>query len=228
MTFICPNYSFRTWRWQTQASVFRLNQKPLPQAFCKIFICQRDCHFRFRIRFARATKELSNRFRCINSYAVLRRFVIVLYRTQLTMGGILSQAHIVMPVIIKFLWLRNALGYTGLLLEVLKAHRVNGTYHRRIVNWYAYHPHDQISNHHQCSCFLQAVYADLNKLVITEHENDFRRYIDSVRLCFDFFFRLGNMENRSSLCIRSGAANLVEYFENPSTVWKLWAVPWWS
>ena len=29
MTFICPNYSFRTWRWQTQASVFRLNQKPL-------------------------------------------------------------------------------------------------------------------------------------------------------------------------------------------------------
>lgn len=83
--------------------------------------------------------------------------------------------------------MRNALGYTGLLLEVLKAHRVNGTYHRRIVNWYAYHPHDQISNHHQCSCFLQAVYADLNKLVITEHENDFRRYIDSVRLCFDFF-----------------------------------------
>ena len=58
----------------------------------------------------------------------------------------------------------------------------------------------------------------LNKLVITEHENDFRCYIDSVRLCFDFFFRLGNMENRSSLCIRSGAANLVEYFENPSTV----------
>lgn len=26
------------------------------------------------------------------------------------------------------------------------------------------------------------------------------------------------MENCSSLCIRSGAANLVEYFENPSTV----------
>ena len=58
----------------------------------------------------------------------------------------------------------------------------------------------------------------LNKFVITEHENNFRRYIDSVRFCFDFLFRLGNMENRSSLCIRSSAANLVEYFENPSTV----------
>ena len=58
----------------------------------------------------------------------------------------------------------------------------------------------------------------LNKLVITEHENDFWCYIDSVRLCFNFLFCFGNMENRTSLCIRSGAANLVEYFENPSTI----------
>lgn len=58
----------------------------------------------------------------------------------------------------------------------------------------------------------------LNKLVISEHENDFRGYIDSIRLCFNSLFCFGNMENRSSLCIRSGAANLVEYFEILSTV----------
>ena len=58
----------------------------------------------------------------------------------------------------------------------------------------------------------------LNKPVITEHENDFRRYIDSVRLCFDFLFRLGNMKDRTSFCIRSSATNLVEYFENPPTI----------